>query len=115
MATTAGRGLMAPLGSLSGGMGPPSGDEACYSPQRRRDAELSAENALVGWGTVRGVWFDAEARRRGERRGDKQERGKTWASDSRVNEGCARRQRRARREERPSFARMHKAEPYATS
>src|ERR1035441_1801458 len=90
MARTAGRGLMAPLGSFRGGMGPPSGDESgeeCCSTQRRRDAETSAENALVGRWKERGVRFDAETRRRGERCGDKQERGKTRASDSRVGYG----------------------------
>src|ERR1019366_4851897 len=74
------------------------------SPQRRRDAEVSAEKT-VGDGErwrARGVRFDAETRRGGERRGGQE---RVVAMDSRVGRGGARRQRRKRR---PSFARIGK-------
>src|ERR1017187_4804271 len=74
------------------------------SPQRRRGAEISAEKTVGDgeqWG-VRGVRFDAETRRRGERRG---ERERVGVRDSRVGWGGARRQRRKRC---PSFARIGK-------
>ena len=74
------------------------------SPQRRRGAETSAEKSLGDgdWWRVRGVRFDAETRRRGERRG---ERERVGARDPRVGRGGARRQRR---KARPSFARIGK-------
>src|ERR1039458_2721403 len=74
------------------------------SPQRRRDAEASAEKTVGDgecWG-VRGVRFDAETRRRGERRGGQERVG---ARDSCVGVGGARRQRR---KTRTSFARIAK-------
>src|ERR1019366_1770649 len=77
------------------------------SPQRRRGAEISAEKTGGDgeqWG-VRGVRFDAETRRRGERRG---ERERVGVRDSRVGWGGARRQRR---KTRPSFARIGKLKP----
>src|ERR1019366_2778856 len=75
MAKTAGRGLMAPLGSFRGGMGPPSRveiGEECYSPQRRRDAEASAENAFgekaVGQAILPADTLSSVSRRRLESR-----------------------------------------------
>src|ERR1035438_1337439 len=77
------------------------------SPQRRRDAEISAEKTVGDgeWWRVRGVRFDAETRRRGGRRGGQERVG---ARDPCVGAVGARRQRSARRKESPSFARIGK-------
>src|ERR1035441_5441162 len=77
------------------------------SPQRRRGAEISAEKTVGDgeWWRVRGVRFDAETRRRGGRRG---ERERVGARDPCVGRGGA---RRKRREKSPSFARIDRLKP----
>src|ERR1017187_3429724 len=74
----------------TGSMGERSDSQMVYSPQRRRDAETSAEilgtdgPVVEGNGQARECDFDAEARRRGDKRGE----------TAQSKRGRARRQRR---------------------